>query len=399
MANSNFTLTAALDGPLLEAQAPACVSLPLTGYTATVQAGEKLLKGSLVARCTTPDAGDLHSPVAGTVREIHGLSETALVIDAEGNQSDPGQTVAPEDLSQAQPPALRSSLAQLGINTTRLPAAKTLIINAMPHEPGISIHTQLLQDHRADVARGLEAAKRLVSPSHTILAGIDVDASALGNCAVKHIRPLYPYSLDSLVAREVTGEEAPENTALVSVLELYLLGRVMETGLPCTETVVTVAGKNVLAGIGTMARDLLTARSVIPQEKDRVVFGGLMRGTAAYTLDQGIEKDTLALQVVPHDHYPPTQDTPCLNCGECVLHCPSRILPGLISRAAEFSFFDRARGYGVDACIECGLCGYYCTGRRPLLQYIRLAKKELAELDTQKALEENTLEMADGGQQ
>ena len=78
------------------------------------------------------------------------------------------------------------------------------------------------------------------------------------------------------------------------------------------------------------------------------------------------------------------EDNPCINCGECALHCPARVLPGMISRAAEFSFFDRARGYGLDSCFECGICGYHCPGRRPLLQYIRLAKKELAAKDLSK---------------
>ena len=36
--------------------------------------------------------------------------------------------------------------------------------------------------------------------------------------------------------------------------------------------------------------------------------------------------------------------------------------------------------------MECGLCGYYCIARRPMLQYMREAKEYLA-------LEENTLQM------
>jgi electron transport complex protein RnfC len=53
-------------------------------------------------------------------------------------------------------------------------------------------------------------------------------------------------------------------------------------------------------------------------------------------------------------------------------------MPGMISRCAEFKQFTRAEAYHIHSCIECGLCGYWCTAGRPLLHYIRLAKYELA---------------------
>ena len=39
-------------------------------------------------------------------------------------------------------------------------------------------------------------------------------------------------------------------------------------------------------------------------------------------------------------------------------------------------------------CLECGLCGYVCIARRPVLQYIRLAKRKLAEMERDKGLVE-----------
>jgi electron transport complex protein RnfC len=39
---------------------------------------------------------------------------------------------------------------------------------------------------------------------------------------------------------------------------------------------------------------------------------------------------------------------------------------------------DGADLYDLYSCVECGLCGYVCSSRTPILQYIKLAKFELA---------------------
>ena len=82
--------------------------------------------------------------------------------------------------------------------------------------------------------------------------------------------------------------------------------------------------------------------------------------------------------VIPNEFYPPVKDTNCLNCGECVLHCPARIMPNMIDRCVEFNLFEKTKEYGINACFEFRVCGYYCPARRRLFQYIRSAKKELA---------------------
>jgi Na+-translocating ferredoxin:NAD+ oxidoreductase RnfC subunit len=49
-----------------------------------------------------------------------------------------------------------------------------------------------------------------------------------------------------------------------------------------------------------------------------------------------------------------------------------------LARYAEFNLFDRTPDCGLHDCIECGLCATVCPARRPLLQLIRLAKREVA---------------------
>jgi len=71
-----------------------------------------------------------------------------------------------------------------------------------------------------------------------------------------------------------------------------------------------------------------------------------------------------------------------------VLVCPARLKPSNLSRYAEFALHERCRAEHIESCLECGLCGYVCIARRPVLQYIRLAKRKLAEMERDKGLVE-----------
>ena len=67
----------------------------------------------------------------------------------------------------------------------------------------------------------------------------------------------------------------------------------------------------------------------------------------------------------------------CVACGSCSAICPARLRPDMLSRYAEFGLHDRCYDEYITSCLECGLCGYVCIARRPVLQYIRLAKEKL----------------------
>jgi Na+-translocating ferredoxin:NAD+ oxidoreductase RnfC subunit len=58
--------------------------------------------------------------------------------------------------------------------------------------------------------------------------------------------------------------------------------------------------------------------------------------------------------------------------------CPENLQVHHLARYSEFSLFERTVEYRLDDCIECGICATVCPSRRPLLQRIRLAKRELA---------------------
>ncbi len=376
MTTFNFNLLSREIGTVDRIAPPPRLRIPLSCQTPVVDAGVELLAGDKVGRALKPESTDLHTPLPGKVIDIR--PESILI------ETTSGGTVKPIDASSVGDSSLVDFLADMGICPTPFVKAGTIIINAVPTEPGITVFDALLRDYRKTVKQGLDAAKRIIRPSRIILAAPRGDmVNTFNGCSVTHLPPVYPNGLDAMVIKAITGQEVrlgemPRDAILLNVLDLYLIGRVMETGLPATETVMTVGNKNLRVPIGMPVRFLLDQFGYTPRHGDRIVLGGLMQGLTAGNIKQGVHPKTMALNVVSQDRYPPVEDRFCMGCGECVRHCPARILPNMISRAAEFKLFDRAEQYYINACIECGICGYVCKTRRPILQYIRFAKQELA---------------------
>ena len=376
MTRFNFSLQSGETGPLITASNPDILRVPLNGMTPVLSTGDQVLAGTRVAVANAPEQGDLHAPRAGVIRDVQAYSMTIEV-------GDKGQT-EPQTPCTETGESLKKWLRSMGVNVRALYRAATLIINAVPPEPGITVYEPLLRDYRKTLELGLETVQKVVEPSKMFLVAARGNrANAFANCTVTHVAPVYPNGLDPLVVRTVTNQEVlpglrPDNATILSVKDLYFIGRIMETGRPLTETVMTIGGQNYLVKIGTPVGFLAAEAEASVQPGDRVIMGGPLRGQTAVNLEQGVGKSALGLLVLKGADATDPSDSFCLGCGECERHCPSRIMPGMISRCAEFKQFKRAEDFHIHSCIECGLCGYWCTARRPLLQYIRLAKYELA---------------------
>ena len=148
--------------------------------------------------------------------------------------------------------------------------------------------------------------------------------------------------------------------------------------------------------LGTPVGFLTSESGATVQPGDRVIIGGPLRGMAAVNLEQGVDKDASGLHILRPDDSITVTDNFCLGCGECERHCPARILPGMISRCAEFKQFRRAEAFNIHSCMECGLCAYWGKAGRPLLQYIRLTKYELALLADADKITRKKSDAADG---
>jgi len=263
---------------------------------------------------------------------------------------------------------------------------ETVVVLASDREPEVSASLRVFKDRLADVATAARLMGRIADAKKVILAvpaplaQEAARACAQQNPEILSIPPEYPHSLEPLVALKAGGGQATKVVALetaIAALDAIQDGRIQD------RKVLTVIGPdgnamgNYSVSIGTRLSDLFAQVGLEPKDKEKVVAGGPMRGFAQYSLDSAIDAGVDAVVLIPDGAVVDWSDEPCINCGGCIDICPVNLQIQLIGRYAEFELYDRAEELGLAHCIECGLCASVCTARRPLLQLVRLARKEL----------------------
>ncbi|MDB5290841.1 MAG: rnfC [Phycisphaerales bacterium] len=69
---------------------------------------------------------------------------------------------------------------------------------------------------------------------------------------------------------------------------------------------------------------------------------------------------------------------PCIRCAWCVEGCPVHIQPAGLLEAAQQDDPYMAHQYGLEACVECGICSFVCPSHLPILAGIRTLRSEHA---------------------
>ena len=215
---------------------------------------------------------------------------------------------------------------------------------------------------------------------------------------VKALTPTYPAALPAMIMQNELGRVVPVGKScedlgvcFFTVEAVVSIAGAFESGtLPATKTLTVIAKEGtqrlIQAAIGTPVGDILKAFNIAVNEKDRIVLGGPMTGSAIYSLDYPVQPDTDAITVLDHSTAAYVSDYPCINCGECVRACPAQIQVQMLVRLLEAGQYEEAAdSYDLYSCIECGLCSYVCVSKIPIFQYIRLGKYELDRAKTSEA--------------
>ena len=182
--------------------------------------------------------------------------------------------------------------------------------------------------------------------------------------------------------------------AFMSAEAVASIGSAYATGNIPVDKVVTLVkkdGEKVLVStrMGTPVGDIFNSCGVTLNEKDRLIIGGPLTGSAIYAEDYPVGPDTDAVMVQDSADVSLVSDYPCINCGECVRVCPVNVPVNMLVRFLEAGQYEAgADEYDLYSCIECGLCSFVCVSRIPVFQYIRLAKYELSRVDSAEATNE-----------
>ncbi|WP_415713121.1 4Fe-4S dicluster domain-containing protein [Maridesulfovibrio sp.] len=373
--NSLFSLTPSERGPIINTWeqklgTPLEVCLEISGLAPLVQINDQISKAQPVASDPAGIKPDKHSSVSGTVIDV---KKDFITIREEGTRVAP-----PADFSATDPASMLESLRRNGIDIRGFKHGFTLIINAVPHEKGMDGHRFLIEEFPEIMVTGLNYLKKALSPKACALAVPEGMNWSIPGCTVHEIIPVYPNSLPELITKAVTGQEIPPEVCVIDATTLYRIGRTVHGCQPVTLAIVKIGSTLFLTPVGIQVGTLLKLAGFRPAEHDRIILGGPLTGKAVYSLKHGISTETQAITILRAKNEPTVKDNPCVGCGECVIHCPARLMPNMISRHAEFGLYENTQTYNIASCFECGLCGYWCKAQRPILQYIRLAKTELA---------------------
>lgn len=371
MLKIHYSLESDFEHGIEDIAAPSELSVQVRNLVLKTKKGKQVVRGEMIAEHPSKFGGAYHAAASGKIAKV---DYHHLTLKCDGKDDH----VEPVDISSMGPgKELLRSLQNLGINVAPLSKTDVLIINGLNPEPGVSVAEQLLKDERKTLETGLSIVKKLCTPNRTVLAVAKGAQYSLNGAENKRIKPKYPKSLDALVVKAVTGKEFPDNAKIINVMDLYDIGRVVETGLPVTDTIMTIQGRNYRVPLGATISHVAKSVGMEITSGDTVVLGGPFQGEAVYSLEEGVKKTDYGLFAISSKAFPAVEDAPCINCGDCVIKCPARIQANLISRYAEYEMFEMAEKHGLHSCFECGLCAFNCFSRRPLLQYIRFAKAQL----------------------
>lgn len=299
-----------------------------------------------------PGRGDVFSPIFGQIKEV---SERSIFIDALEPDSallEAAAAVEKTDLfaEETVGEALAATLKGLGVNTRSLGQnCETLIINGLNPDPGVTWAEPMLLAHQDTLRAGMTLLRRL-SPARRIILAVPKELRLhLHDIEVAHVPAYYPSSINALAIKAVTGKENPVGVGIVGLHNLWSLGHVGRTGLPLTETVVTLGSLehsgNYIVREGSFIGDLLEFAHIPVHTGDTLVRGGPLRGESVDKLSRSVTRGTTGVFVVEAGTIPPMEGhSPCINCGACVLACPARLRPSMLSRNAEFALHKRNLG-------------------------------------------------------
>jgi electron transport complex protein RnfC len=381
--------------------------VPAGGGVLSLKVGDRLKTGEKLFS----EGGDVvgFSSVTGTVKETYDLrwsggdEFTAVVIEA-SSEDEWDASLHGMDFSGKESGEVLSFLNEAGFSI-HLEGAESVIVNCLEGDLLISNNQKILREYGDRIKAGIGLLRGLVASGRVIVVvppnlrevaeGVVSDGGERGVDIVV-VDSIHPNGMEQMLLR-LLG--LGDGGVVIGVEYLAAMVEALETGHPFIEKMVTLIEKggrpvkNIRVRIGTPIAEIIRANNIPVEDNDRVILGGPMRGRSVYRIDFPITHDTDAVFVQGSDEIIAIDNAACLNCGACVRVCPYNLQVNLLSRYCEFSIFERCEELDIDFCIECGLCAYVCTSRRPLVQYIQFAKREIEKIREEEAREEEKEEV------
>ena len=277
---------------------------------------------------------------------------------------------------------------------------KSIIIYGGDTDLLISTNLYYVKADIKAIKAGIKILKQTTGIENIILAMPGESLQGYGHlgASVKNVSSVYPFGSPNLITQKILKQVVPAGKdpmdlgiCFIRAEAVAAIGNAFTNGcLPVNKilTLVDKTGKQKLMSvrIGTPLKEIFNHYNINLNDRDRLIIGGPMTGSAVYSEDFPVQPDTDAVMVQDAADISHTSDYPCINCGDCIRICPAKIQVSMLVRLLEAELYEEAADeYDLMSCIDCGLCSYVCVAKIPVFQYIRLAKYELAKAALEEA--------------
>lgn len=404
---------------------PSQVVIPLGQHigapaTATVKKGDEVKVGTIIAQAGGFVSANIHSSVSGKVLKIDnvydssGYPKPAVFISVEGDEWEEGIDRSPAivkecNLDAKEIVAKISAAGIVGLGGATFPThvklspppgnkAEILIINAVECEPYLTSDHVLMLEHGEEIMIGVSILMKAIQVNKAVIgvennkkdaiAHLTKLATAYPGIEVMPLKVQYPQGgekqlIDAVIRKQVKSGALPISTGAVvqNVGTVFAVYEAVQKNKPLVERIVTVTGKklsrpsNLLVRIGTPIAALIEAAGGLPENTGKIIGGGPMMGRALLSPDVPVTKGSSGVLILDREEAVRKPMRDCIRCAKCVGVCPMGLNPAFLMRDTLYKSWETAEKGNVVDCIECGSCSFTCPADRPLLDYIRQAKK------------------------
>lgn len=385
-----------------------------------VKKDDVVKKGQLIGESGGFVSANIHSPVSGKVKEIKKMSVVGgnladcIVIENDREENISSEIAPYGDYKNLSAERLLEIVKEIGLvgmggatfpthvklNPPEGKVIETLIINGAECEPFLTADHRLMLEEGEDIINGTLAFMKILGVKKAFIAVEDNKKDAIENLKklsanhseieVVDLKTKYPQGAEKQLIYVVTGKEVPSGGlpadagAIVdNVATVAQFAKSLRTGMPLIDRVCTITGgavnepKNLRIKIGTLYSDIIDECGGFKGEIAKIVSGGPMMGIAVADTKIPSNKGTSGLLCLSEKeaYISPTKN--CIRCGKCVEICPMSLEPVFIATYATKGNFDMSKHYYALDCIECGGCSFICPSKRPLVQMIRVAKRQI----------------------
>ncbi|PVZ08684.1 electron transport complex subunit RsxC [Porphyromonas loveana] len=404
---------------------PSQVVIPLGQHigapaVAAVKKGDEVKVGTIIAQAGGFVSANIHSSVSGKVLKIDsvfdssGYTRPAIFIDVQGDEWEEGIDRSPALVKECKLSAKEivdkiSAAGIVGLGGATFPShvklspppgtkAEILIINAVECEPYLTSDHALMLEKGEEIMVGVSILMKAIQVQKAVIgvennkkdaiAHLTKLAAAYPGIEVMPLKVQYPQGgekqlIDAVIRKQVKSGALPISTGAVvqNVGTVFAVYEAVQKNKPLIERIVTITGKklsrpsNFLVRIGTPIAALIEAAGGLPENTGKIIGGGPMMGRALLSPDVPVTKGSSGVLILDKEESVRKPMRDCIRCAKCVGVCPMGLNPAFLMRDTLYKSWDTAEKGNVVDCIECGSCSFTCPANRPLLDYIRQAKK------------------------